>query len=100
LVTFLQRIKDTFFFVIPDMAWLPATGAWTILLLFYAFIASIIPVIILLQPRDYINFHQLLLAMGLLIVSVVILLAISVVVEGVINIRSILVNNQHRLDTE
>ncbi len=57
--------------IIPDLSWMPATGSWTILLLIYAFIASIIPVTTLLQPRDFINSHQLLLAMGLLIVGVI-----------------------------
>ena len=40
---------------------------WVVILLVYAFIASAIPVTILLQPRDYINAWQLFVAMGLLI---------------------------------
>lgn len=36
-----------------------ALGAWTYLLLAYAFIASVLPVWLLLQPRDYINSYQL-----------------------------------------
>jgi carbon starvation protein len=39
---------------------------WVILLLIYAYIASILPVQTLLQPRDYINAYQLFVAMGLL----------------------------------
>lgn len=46
---------------------IPATGLWTIILLVYAFVASILPVTTLMQPRDSINAHQLLLAMGLLV---------------------------------
>jgi len=43
---------------------------WTLLLLAYAFVASTLPVDLLLQPRDYINSHQLLLAMTLLALGV------------------------------
>ena len=42
---------------------------WTLVLLAYCFIASVLPVWMLLQPRDYINSHQLLLALGLLILG-------------------------------
>lgn len=45
---------------------------WTLILLVYVFIASVLPVQTLLQPRDYINSHQLLIAMGLLVVGLVI----------------------------
>ena len=40
---------------------------WTLILLAYCFVASVLPVWVLLQPRDYINSHQLLVAMALLI---------------------------------
>lgn len=39
---------------------------WGVVLLVYAYIASILPVWVLLQPRDYINSHQLFLGLGLL----------------------------------
>lgn len=54
-------------FVMPDIAGIPATGVWTIILLIYAFTASVLPVTTLLQPRDYINAYQLVVAMLLLI---------------------------------
>jgi carbon starvation protein len=57
-------------FKMPVIAGLPATGTWTIILLIYAFFASVLPVTTLLQPRDYINSHQLIIAMGLLVVGV------------------------------
>ena len=44
---------------------------WCILLFIYVFFASTLPVQKLLQPRDYINSHQLLVSMGLLIVGIV-----------------------------
>lgn len=40
---------------------------WTMLLLAYCFAASVLPVWLLLQPRDYINSHQLLVALVLLV---------------------------------
>ncbi len=54
----------------PEIAGIPATGVWTILLLIYAFIASTLPVTTLLQPRDYINSHQLIVALTLLVLGV------------------------------
>lgn len=42
---------------------------WTIILLVYCFIASVLPVWTLLQPRDYINSHQLILVLGLLVLG-------------------------------
>ncbi|MBI9082817.1 MAG: carbon starvation protein A [Desulfobacterales bacterium] len=54
----------------PAIAGIPATGVWTIILLAYGFIASVLPVTTLLQPRDYINSHQLVIAMALLILGV------------------------------
>lgn len=50
----------------PAVSGIPATGVWTILLLIYAFIASVLPVTTLLQPRDFINAWQLVIAMLLL----------------------------------
>jgi carbon starvation protein len=54
----------------PTIAGIPPTGVWTIILLAYAFIASILPVTTLLQPRDFINSHQLVVAMALLVLGV------------------------------
>ncbi len=45
---------------------------WTIMLLIYVFIASVLPVQTLLQPRDFINSWQLLIAMGLLLIGLLI----------------------------
>ena len=46
-----------------------ATVTWIVFLLLYAFIASVLPVRVLLQPRDYINSHQLLLGLGGLLIG-------------------------------
>ena len=53
----------------PELINMPATGVWTILLLIYAFVASTLPVTVLLQPRDYINAWQLFISMGLLAIG-------------------------------
>lgn len=45
---------------------------WTIILLAYCAVASVLPVWLLLQPRDYVNSHQLFLALGLLVVGLVV----------------------------
>ncbi len=57
-------------FKMPAIWGIPPTGVWTIILLAYAFIASTLPVTTLLQPRDFINSHQLLIALALLILGV------------------------------
>jgi carbon starvation protein len=60
---------------------LPVTGVagfslnperWTYALMLYAFVASILPVWLLLQPRDYVNSFQLYLGMALLFVGAVV----------------------------
>ena len=45
---------------------------WILLLLLYSFIASVLPVWTLLQPRDYINGHQLILGLGLLFIGILV----------------------------
>lgn len=49
----------------------PIVG-WTIILLIYCAIASVLPVSWLLQPRDYVNSHQLFVALFLLVVGLII----------------------------
>ncbi|MHC5011251.1 MAG: carbon starvation CstA family protein [Planctomycetota bacterium] len=43
---------------------------WILFLLVYAFIASVLPVWLLLQPRDYINSHQLFVGLGALLLGI------------------------------
>lgn len=45
---------------------------WTYLLLGYALVATLLPVWVLLQPRDYLNSFQLFLGMGLLLTGAVV----------------------------
>lgn len=46
--------------------------AWTVILLIYCFFASVLPVWVLMQPRDYINSHQLVLALSLLVLGLMV----------------------------
>ena len=74
---------DVNFFTIGDStelglgalnAWMASwpTIVWVGLLLVYSYVASVLPVWTLLQPRDYINSLQLLTALGLILVGLVI----------------------------
>lgn len=45
---------------------------WVFILLLYAGIASVLPVWLLLQPRDFINSHQLVVGLGLMFLAVLI----------------------------
>ncbi len=46
------------------------TTGWIFFLLLYSAIASLLPVWLLLQPRDYVNSHQLFVGLGLLFLGV------------------------------
>lgn len=56
----------------PEMAGLNPVVIWVLIMLVYAYIASVLPVTTLLQPRDYINGHQLMVALGLLAVGAIV----------------------------
>lgn len=45
---------------------------WVVILLLYSYVASVLPVWSLLQPRDYINSLQLLTALGLIVLGLVV----------------------------
>ncbi len=53
----------------PDNHFWNPNVVWTLILLTYAFAASVLPVWLLLQPRDYINSQQLYIALVLLVVG-------------------------------
>lgn len=53
-------------------AFFNSTMIWTVILLAYCFAASVLPVWVLLQPRDFINSHQLLVALGLMVVGILV----------------------------
>jgi carbon starvation protein len=47
-------------------------NVWVVLLFIYTWVASRIPVWVLLQPRDYINSHQLFIALGVIGLGVIV----------------------------
>ena len=51
---------------------LGANAQWIVILFIYAAIASLLPVWVLLQPRDYINGLQLFIGLGLIFVAVLV----------------------------
>lgn len=66
-------LGDRFPIVLPEtIMGMSAAAFWIIVLFLYAGIASILPVWMLLQPRDYINGLQLFVGLGLLYASVAI----------------------------
>jgi len=56
---------------LPSVLEIPSTGVWTIILLIYAFIASVLPITTLLQPRDFINSHELIVALLLIFAGII-----------------------------
>ena len=50
-----------------------SVGTWVWLLMIYSFVASVLPVWLLLQPRDYLNAHQLLTGLFLLTAGLLVL---------------------------
>jgi carbon starvation protein len=56
---------------------------WVVLLFAYTWIASRIPVWVLLQPRDYINSHQLFIALGVIALGVIV--GMNTIVAPVLN---------------
>ena len=65
-------VGHTFPTEMPEVAGLSAESMWIILLLAYCFVASITPVQVLLQPRDYLASFLLFAAIGIGIVSILI----------------------------
>jgi carbon starvation protein len=59
-------------FQLNEVFGIPPTGMWTIILLVYAYVGSVLPVNRLLQPRDFINAHQLILIMLMLVVGILV----------------------------
>ncbi|GAA1243088.1 carbon starvation protein A [Prauserella halophila] len=59
---------------------------WVVLLFAYTFLASRIPVWVLLQPRDYINSHQLFIALG--VIGLGVLVGWDTIVAPMVNDRT------------
>ena len=58
-IFFGNDVADAF----PVLGEISVTG-WVWILLGYSFVASVLPVWLLLQPRDYLNSHQLVTGLG------------------------------------
>ncbi len=58
-------------FSMPAIGGITPMSIWIILLFAYAFFASVLPVWSLLQPRDYINSHQLIIGLTLMGLGVI-----------------------------
>ncbi len=56
--------------VMPPIGGLNPMSIWIVILFAYAFIASVLPVWTLLQPRDYVNSHQLIIGITLMVLGV------------------------------
>jgi carbon starvation protein len=56
----------------PALAEIPVS-TWVWVLLLYSFVASVLPVWVLLQPRDYLNAHQLITGLSLLFLGLLVL---------------------------
>lgn len=54
--------------VVPP--WANSVVLWTIILLVYCYFASVMPVSLLLQPRDYLNSWQLIIALSVLVLAI------------------------------
>ncbi len=54
----------------PKLLGIEPLTTWVVILLIYAYIASVLPVWKLLQPRDYINGHELFIVLFLLVLGV------------------------------
>ncbi len=80
-VLYLAVYVGVYYMPIDLNQWLPSGNAdtlwnpiviWTILLLAYCFAASVLPVWLLLQPRDLVNSQQLYVALALLVLGVLV----------------------------
>ncbi len=67
-----QAARDIGSVTVSGSAVWKANYAWIGVLLFYGFLASVLPVWLLLQPRDYINSFQLYFALGAMFLGLVI----------------------------
>jgi len=61
--------------VAEALPWLAeiSVSSWVWILLVYSFVASVLPVWLLLQPRDYLNAHQLITGLALLTLGLIVL---------------------------
>lgn len=69
----LMLLGDRFPVVLPEtVLGMPAGAFWIVVLFLYAGVASMLPVWVLLQPRDYINGLQLFIGLGILFAAILV----------------------------
>ena len=68
---------------VADLVGMEPRNVWVVLLFAYTFVASRLPVWLLLQPRDYINSHQLFIALG--VIGLGILVGLDRIVAPAVN---------------
>ncbi|QWC85074.1 carbon starvation protein A [Nocardioidaceae bacterium] len=68
---------------VGELVGMEPRNVWVVLLFVYTFVASRLPVWLLLQPRDYINSHQLFIALG--VIGLGILVGMDRIVAPVLN---------------
>ena len=69
----LMVLGDLFPVVLPDtVLGVPVGAFWIVVLFLYAGVASMLPVWVLLQPRDYINGLQLFIGLGILFAAILV----------------------------
>ena len=72
LFIWLTSVYPALEFTMPSVFGLNPTLVWVIVLMVYAYIASILPVWTLLQPRDFINSHELIVGLAFLILGLLV----------------------------
>ena len=69
----LMLLGDRFPVTLPEtVLGMPAGAFWIVVLFLYAGVASMLPVWVLLQPRDYINGLQLFIGLGILFAAILV----------------------------
>ena len=68
---------------VAELVGMEPRNVWVVLLFIYTFVASRLPVWLLLQPRDYINSHQLFIALG--VIGLGILVGLDKIVAPALN---------------
>ncbi len=71
LMFFFIGVGQRFPLTLPALMGSPVIS-WTLILFAYVFVAATLPVDVLLQPRDYINSHQLMIVMAMLTLGVIV----------------------------
>ncbi len=67
---FVSAQNESWQFTMPAVAGFSPVQVWVVLLLAYSFVTCMLPVWVLLQPRDFINSHQLFVGLGAIYLAI------------------------------